>query len=120
MTIVAANASPTPTRMGRLNWVAFAASRYPMQGGEEEHRLEAFAEDDDERLRRDQRRRGETGIGELALGGVDQRAQVDDLVPDGLGRRATGDRVADLGELLLGGERQLGSASRSGISTYSK
>src|SRR5215218_4929422 len=76
--------------------------------GEQQHGLEPLAEDDEEGLTRHQQGRGEAGVGELALGIVDVAAQLDDLVADLAGRRVRADELPDLGERLLGVERQLG------------
>ena len=80
---------------------------------EQQHGFEALPEDDEERLAGHEQRRGEPGARELALGFVDDAAQLDDPVAHVVGA-AVADRLADLGELRLGVERELriGDAQR--------
>ena len=52
------------------------------QHRQQQHDLEALAEQDEEALGRHQRRAADAGIGQLALGLVEQAAQLDDLVAD--------------------------------------
>ena len=76
------------------------------QHGQQQDGLETLAEDDQERLARDEQRRGEPGAREPAFGFVDDAAQLDDPVAHVVGATVT-DRLAHLGELGLGVEREL-------------